>query len=127
MMFGSPAWKPVAILAELISGMISASTPSPMVHGPKPSPMSEFRSMLRFFTFGAPGSSAWVCSTAHPQCRLHEPYGAAARQNSSIFRCPCICFFDGTPAALLVAAIARPGIFARIRYSDVQYHYFGGH
>lgn len=44
MLLGSPAWKPVAMLALLISGMIAASTPSPMVHGPKPSPMSELRS-----------------------------------------------------------------------------------
>ncbi len=46
MLLGSPAWKPVAMLALLISGMIAASTPSPMVHGPKPSPMSELRSIV---------------------------------------------------------------------------------
>jgi hypothetical protein len=52
MIRGSPAWNPVAMLAELIKGMIASSTPSPMVHGPNPSPMSELRSMLRLLIAG---------------------------------------------------------------------------
>jgi hypothetical protein len=37
------------MLAELMRGMMSSSTPSPIFHEPKPSPMSEFKSTLRLF------------------------------------------------------------------------------
>jgi len=40
---GSPAWKPHATLAEETEGMMAAS--SPIVHEPKDSPTSEFRSI----------------------------------------------------------------------------------
>ncbi len=43
MMDGSPAWKPQAMLAEVIHGITPAS--SPMLQAPKDSPMSQLRSM----------------------------------------------------------------------------------
>src|SRR6185369_1038918 len=75
-----PAWKPVAMLAELINDMMRSSTPSPMRQRRKPSPMSEFRS-IRVFN-GHP----WRRRVARLRRDEGELCSREYRSKSSIFR-----------------------------------------
>ena len=54
---GSPAWPPQATLALVATSIIAAS--SPIDHGPKPSPRSEFRSILRICDIRSCCRPAW--------------------------------------------------------------------
>jgi hypothetical protein len=82
MVAGSPAWKPVAMLAELISGMMCRSSPSPICQGPKLSPCRR--------------------SGRLPVCTCVLLSGMSQTDTVSSVKAGIVLNFDGVPSIILI-------------------------